>query len=506
ILGEGVGTSVLGRRAPSTAPWDAGAPTSSTRDICAFCGAKCAHRGRKPRAELCCVEGLPSSWAVRASGTCEWPHAPSRTQEPAGQPTKPDQLLGPPGCPQKHLLDSSFQRERPTPTEPWAGVASSAPHPRGTSRGRDTACHIAGSLLQGCVVEQLLDQVHVGKQHAAAAVALQAQVGLPLVADDLATREAANRDDHGGGAGARSFRSGGPTPGSPGASAPARPWRGGAGPARAPPAAARRRRPPPPAATAAPPPGRGSGVQSCGFGLADRSPAGWPALRTTGHRPPSSPLGGCGILGVGIWLAATQGNFATLSSSFPSLSAANLLIVTGAFVMAIGFVGCIGAIKENKCLLLTFFVALLLVFLLEACITILFFAYTDKIDRYAQRDLKKGLHLYGTPGNVGLTNAWSIIQTDFRCCGVSNYTDWFEVYNATRVPDSCCLEFSESCGLHAPGTWWKAPCYETVKMWLQENLLAVGVFGLCTALVQILGLTFAMTMYCQVVRADAYCA
>jgi len=45
-----------------------------------------------------------------------------------------------------------------------------------------------------------------------------------------------------------------------------------------------------------------------------------------------------------------------------------------------------------------------------------------------------------------------------------------------------------------------------VKMWLQENLVAVGIFGLCTALVQILGLTFAMTMYCQVVKADAYCA
>ncbi|XP_041522648.1 tetraspanin-4 isoform X1 [Microtus oregoni] len=217
-------------------------------------------------------------------------------------------------------------------------------------------------------------------------------------------------------------------------------------------------------------------------------------------------LGGCGVLGVGIWLAATQGNFATLSSSFPSLSAANLLIVTGTFVMAIGFVGCIGALKENKCLLLTFFVLLLLVFLLEATIAVLFFAYSDKIDSYAQEDLKKGLHLYGTQGNVGLTNAWSIIQTDFRCCGVSNYTDWFEVYNATRVPDSCCLEFSDSCGLHAPGTWWKSPCYETVKAWLQENLLAVGIFGLCTALVQILGLTFAMTMYCQVVKADTYCA
>ncbi|XP_028642831.1 tetraspanin-4 isoform X2 [Grammomys surdaster] len=222
--------------------------------------------------------------------------------------------------------------------------------------------------------------------------------------------------------------------------------------------------------------------------------------------PSAYQLGGCGVLGVGIWLAATQGNFATLSSSFPSLSAANLLIVTGTFVMAIGFVGCIGALKENKCLLLTFFVLLLLVFLLEATTAVLFFAYSDKIDSYAQQDLKKGLHLYGTQGNVGLTNAWSIIQTDFRCCGVSNYTDWFEVYNATRVPDSCCLEFSDSCGLHEPGTWWKSPCYETVKAWLQENLLAVGIFGLCTALVQILGLTFAMTMYCQVVKADTYCA
>ncbi|XP_027558667.1 tetraspanin-4 isoform X3 [Neopelma chrysocephalum] len=217
-------------------------------------------------------------------------------------------------------------------------------------------------------------------------------------------------------------------------------------------------------------------------------------------------LGGCGILGVGIWLAVTQGNFATLSSSFPSLSAANLLIVTGTFVMIIGFVGCIGAIKENKCLLLSFFIMLLIIFLLELTVVILFFVYTDKIDKYAQRDLKKGLHLYGTDGNIGLTNAWSIIQTDFRCCGVSNYTDWFEVYNTTRVPDSCCLEFSENCGLHSPGTWWKAPCYETVKIWLQENLLAVGIFGLCTAMVQILGLTFAMTMYCQVVKADTYCA
>ncbi|PWA33102.1 hypothetical protein CCH79_00013032 [Gambusia affinis] len=67
----------------------------------------------------------------------------------------------------------------------------------------------------------------------------------------------------------------------------------------------------------------------------------------------SSKLCGCGLLGVGIWLSVSQGSFATFSPSFPSLSAANMVIAVGAIVMVTGFLGCLGAIKENKCLLLS---------------------------------------------------------------------------------------------------------------------------------------------------------
>jgi tetraspanin-9 len=49
----------------------------------------------------------------------------------------------------------------------------------------------------------------------------------------------------------------------------------------------------------------------------------------------------------------SQGSFATLSPSFPSISAANLIITLGAVIMVTGFLGCLGAIKENKCLLLS---------------------------------------------------------------------------------------------------------------------------------------------------------
>ncbi|XP_035642438.1 tetraspanin-4-like isoform X1 [Oncorhynchus keta] len=217
-------------------------------------------------------------------------------------------------------------------------------------------------------------------------------------------------------------------------------------------------------------------------------------------------LGGCGILGVGVWLSVTQGNFATLSSSLPSLSAANLLIAVGTIIMVIGCLGCVGAVKESRPLLLSFFILLLLIFFLEILSIMLFFVYQDQIDHYAQRDLKRGLQLFGTEGNVGLTNAWMIVQTDFRCCGVTNHTDWFEVYNASRVPDSCCLEYSDNCGLVNPGTWWTAPCYERVKDWIQQNLVALWIFALCTALTQILGLVFSMTMFCQAVKAETFYA
>lgn len=61
----------------------------------------------------------------------------------------------------------------------------------------------------------------------------------------------------------------------------------------------------------------------------------------------------------------------------------------------------------------------------------LFFLFLLQIDHYAQRDLKKGLQLFGTEGNVGLTNAWMIVQTDvsvWRTCLTSDspsvwYTD-----------------------------------------------------------------------------------
>ncbi|KAG7214913.1 hypothetical protein INR49_005188 [Caranx melampygus] len=198
-------------------------------------------------------------------------------------------------------------------------------------------------------------------------------------------------------------------------------------------------------------------------------------------------LCGCGLLGVGIWLSVSQGSFATFSPSFPSLSAANMVIAIGAIVMVTGFLGCLGAIKENKCLLLSFFIVLLIILLAELILLTLFFVYSDKVSENAKQDLKDGLALYNSENNIGLRNAWNIIQAEWKCCGVIAYTDWHEALKETVVPDRCCQEHYQNCGRNSTNMFWNRGCFEKVEEWLDENKHLLGTIGMVILVVQVGG-------------------
>ncbi|XP_060932887.1 tetraspanin-9 [Limanda limanda] len=211
-------------------------------------------------------------------------------------------------------------------------------------------------------------------------------------------------------------------------------------------------------------------------------------------------LCGCGLLGVGIWLSVSQGSFATFSPSFPALSAANMVIAIGAIVMVTGFLGCLGAIKENKCLLLSFFIVLLIILLAELILLILFFVYSDKVSENAKQDLKDGLALYNSDNNIGLRNAWNIIQAEWKCCGVIAYTDWHDALQEKVVPDRCCQEHYQNCGQNSTNNFWDRGCFEKVEEWLDENKHLLGTIGMVILVLQLLGMAFSMTLFHHIHR------
>ncbi|KAK0143845.1 Tetraspanin-9 [Merluccius polli] len=232
-------------------------------------------------------------------------------------------------------------------------------------------------------------------------------------------------------------------------------------------------------------------------------------------------LGGCGLFGVGVWLSFTQAEFSSLPLSFPSLSAANLLLVAGGVTMVTGFLGCLGALKEQRCLLMTFFVILLLLVLTEVTLVLVIHIFKDKLDTKAQDELKEGMKIYTK--DEGLMKSWDNVQkmvrmdgppyqktqktpihwdilnaTDFKCCGVTNKMDWYKVLNET-LPSSCC-----SVDTHQCVDGWSEGCYKKAREWLLDNIFSVLVFGVCIGIVQILALVFSLLMYCQILRAEKY--
>ena len=65
-------------------------------------------------------------------------------------------------------------------------------------------------------------------------------------------------------------------------------------------------------------------------------------------------IGGCGILGLGIWLKVEKEDYMELTS-FNFVSTANIAIAVGVIIVLVAFLGCCGAINEVAPMLLAFY-------------------------------------------------------------------------------------------------------------------------------------------------------
>ncbi|TNN27364.1 Leukocyte surface antigen CD53 [Liparis tanakae] len=133
----------------------------------------------------------------------------------------------------------------------------------------------------------------------------------------------------------------------------------------------------------------------------------------------------------------------------------------------------------------------MLVELTAACLLLM---YEGQIAQLVKEDLNEGLEK-AKGENVNSTDVmseWDVVQRQLDCCGVHNWTDWGD-----NVPESCCLD---RC--HSPEARYREKgCLETLKNLFEENFLTTGISVIVLCVIEVLGMCFAMTLFCHISRS-----
>ncbi|TSK17947.1 Tetraspanin-1 [Bagarius yarrelli] len=219
-------------------------------------------------------------------------------------------------------------------------------------------------------------------------------------------------------------------------------------------------------------------------------------------------LAGAAILGVGIWVTVDSSSILGILSHIkdapPELAQlANvgyLLIAVGSILVIMGFLGCCGAVTENKCMLLTFFIIVLLIFIAEVAGAIVVLVFkplvNDILVSLNQKFVQAIKNDYGRQDDF--TAVLDNTMTQLKCCGYNNYTDFegspFE--QSTKLyPEICCSKETSKCVLGEAEKKEVDGCFKALVKLIEENAGLLGGVALGIAALEIAAMVVSMVLY-----------
>jgi len=248
---------------------------------------------------------------------------------------------------------------------------------------------------------------------------------------------------------------------------------------------------------------------------------------------------GVSILGLSTYLYIQSQSYVSFEDAEHFYIAPFLvLMVLGAVMTIVGFLGCCGAVRESTCLLGTYF--LFCITMCVACGAALFWViqnsdqFKDRVTQDFQRIIKDQ---YGTSMTaIPADRLIERVQSDLECCGSKGPSDWatskYNQKNRTgnslvdfgtnavagslglyNVPPSCCKKGYPECedirkGVNPQAVFdrvagiYDEGCIDKIIAFIEDKWKWVIIIGGVLIGVQFFALLFACCLCCAISRAD----
>lgn len=230
-------------------------------------------------------------------------------------------------------------------------------------------------------------------------------------------------------------------------------------------------------------------------------------------------LAGVAFIAVGLWAWSEKGVLVDLTqvTRLHGFDPVWLVLVVGGVTFVLGFAGCVGALRENICLLKFFSGVIGFIFFLELTVAVLTVVFQSQV-----RDWINEFFLANVKGyrdDIDLQNLIDSLQKMNQCCGAQEPNDWDQnVYfscnrsNPSRekcgVPFSCCIMdpadtvMNTQCGYGVRNRTesdrtnliFTKGCITALEDWIPRNLYTVAIVFIVISLLQMVGIYLARTL------------
>ncbi|KAM4703734.1 leukocyte antigen CD37 isoform 2-T2 [Rhinophrynus dorsalis] len=156
-------------------------------------------------------------------------------------------------------------------------------------------------------------------------------------------------------------------------------------------------------------------------------------------------LGGL-LLCFGLWILFDRSGFASMiGSSTPTLKVWSYVFSgVGILTMLLGFLGCLGSLKEIKCLLGFYFAFLLVLFAAQITVGVLVYTQRNSLKVSVGKYVENVIKNYGIYTNqTDMEESLDFAQEKMQCCGWFAPEDWMknqkiqENFSVSLYPCSC---------------------------------------------------------------------